>query len=98
EFVFAIERLVIGDDPTGVGGHTAHDRDQAGLGAALALVVRLVLAYGLDQLVPFNLIGVWLVGHAAPDYVRILGKVLALVNAAASRRVRIGRDHASALG
>ena len=54
ELVLVLQDLVVGDDLAGVGGHAAHRGDQAGLGAALDLVVGLVLADGVDQVVPFQ--------------------------------------------
>ena len=56
----AVEHLVESDDLAGVGGHAAHRRDQAGLGAALHFVVGLVVADGVDQVVPFQLIRIGL--------------------------------------
>ena len=87
ELVRAVEHLVVGDDLAGVGGHAAHRGHQAGLGAALDFVVRLVLADGVDQVVPFELVGVRLRLRERPERWSSLVEVLALVDAAAGRRV-----------
>ena len=58
ELVLAVEHLVEGDLLAGVGGHAAHRGHQARFDAPLHLVVRLVLADGVDQVVPFVLVGI----------------------------------------
>src|SRR5207253_2250827 len=82
-----------GDERAGVGGEAAHGGDQAGLGAALGLVVRPVAANRVDQVVPFELVRVWLVRPGAPGDVAIgWAVVLGAEDAAAGRRVAVGRD------
>ena len=46
--MLAVEHLLVGDFPAGVGRHSAHAGHQAGLDAALGLVVGLVTADGLQ--------------------------------------------------
>ena len=75
-----------------MGGHAAHRGDQAGFGAAPDLVVGLILADGIDQVVPFELVGVRLiVGGVAPNEV-LLVQVLALEDSAPGRRMPPFRD------
>ncbi len=97
ELVLAVEHVVEGDDLAGVGGHAAHRGDQARLGAALDLVVELVLADGVDQVVPLDLVGVRLGLGERPDDVAAR-ELLALVDAAPGRAVRVRRDDRRALG
>ena len=64
ELVVAVEHLVVGDDPAGVGGHAAHRSHQAGLDAPFHLVVGFVVADGVDQVVPFVLVGTFVACYA----------------------------------
>lgn len=85
ELVLAVEHLVVGHDLPGVDGHAAHRGHEAGCGAAFGLIVGLVVANGVDQFVPLDLIGVRFRLGEGPDEV-VFGEVLALVDAALDRR------------
>ena len=83
ELVLAVEHVVVGDDLAGVGGHAAHRGDEAGLRAALDLVVRLVLADGADQVFPFEVVGVRLRLRIGPEQVLLRGSCCVLLAACA---------------
>ena len=80
------ERLVPSDDAARMRGHTSHEGRQAGLGAPLDFVVRLVLADGLDEIVPFDLVGIRLPPRELPKQVGAV-EVLPLVDAGTGRKV-----------
>ena len=56
--MLAVEHVLEGDFLAGMRGHAAHAGDQAGFDAALRFVVGLVLADGLNQVIPFVLVGI----------------------------------------
>src|ERR1035437_5532195 len=58
--MLAVEDFLEGDFLAGVGGHAAHAGDEAGFDTALGLVIRLVVADGIHQIVPFVQIGILL--------------------------------------
>src|SRR5664280_1040254 len=79
ELVLAVEYVFESNLLAGVGGHAAHARDKAAFRAAFGLVVRLVVADGVQQIVPLVYIGIllarWDIG--GPNHVRAL-RILAL--------------------
>ena len=69
EFMIVVQRLVPCDRAPGMARHAPHDLDEARLDAAPGLVERLVLADGLDQVVPLQLVRVGLRLGERPDQV-----------------------------
>ena len=51
--MFVIEDFIVRHELSRMGCHAAHGSDQAGLGTAFHLVIGLVVANGIDQVVPF---------------------------------------------
>src|SRR5579884_443337 len=66
EFVLIFEHGLQGDDLPRVSGLSSHSCDKTRHGAALHLAVRLVCAYGLEQIIPFDAIGIGLLLTALP--------------------------------
>ena len=98
-FLVAVEHFVEGDYPPGVGRPAAHVGHDACLDAALDLVVRLVVADGVDQVVPFVVVRAALVRGrlGLPDHV---GTIERMGSVGARRRPAVARlgNHRRALG
>lgn len=94
--MLAIEDFIVGDDLAGVSCHASHRSDQACFGATLHFVVRLVVADRVDQVIPFDLVGVAFRLWVSPQHV-LLVFALALVDTALGWRVTAGRDGTEAL-
>ncbi len=86
-----------GHDLAGMRGHAAHRRGQAGFGTPPGFVVGLVLANGVDQLIPFHLVRIRLVRSGSPREFGADG-VVSLVDLATGREIAGGRDGRQALG
>ena len=95
--MLAIEHFVISHLNAGVSRHSSHARYHACFDPSLDLVVRHILADGIDQIVPFELIRVRLGFWTLPEDI-VTGHVMTLVNPALGRRVARCRDHRAALG
>src|SRR5262249_55022458 len=98
ELVPALEHFLEGDLPPRVGGHASHVADKAGLDAALGLVVRPVVAYGVNQVVPFVLVWICLVvRNLRTPYQALTAEVAPAVDAGWQTAVGIARDDRRAL-
>ena len=80
-FEVAVEHLVKGHFPAGVGGHAPHARNQAGFNPAFHLVVGLIVSNGVHQIIPFVLIGVLLLRFHLGFPKHFGGQVLACIQA-----------------
>jgi hypothetical protein len=92
-----VERLLPGDDLDGVAGHAPHDLHQARLSAPPGLVVWSVLADGVDQVIPLELIRIGLRLGKRPGKFTF-GEIVPLVDPAFGRRVHVGGDDCQAPG
>ena len=86
--MLAIEHLVAGDDLAGMSGHAPHGRDQTRFHAALHFAVGLVVANGVGEMFPFQLIEFRLRLIESPNLIGFLvSNVLTFVNARVRRKM-----------